>query len=169
MGSVAERFASKRGIRQGRVLLLGTVVLGATVLTVVFASAKPTTIYSLRVLEFVRQPILDAPVRIEGVLVDGSLCKVADKCEYRFRLTDSPGAATLVSRAELAVRYAGCAVPDTFRDISGFDLSVTVAGELCEDCSYFAASNIMAKCPSKYEVPNAAVLARARPVPQCPP
>ena len=169
MGSFAERFASKRGIRQGRLLLAGTLVLGAIVLTVVFAFAKPNRVYARSVSEFVRQPILDNRVRLEGMLLEGSLCKAIDKCEYRFRLTEPRGSASPGSRSKLEVRYGGCVIPDTFRDISGFDLMVTVEGELCEDCSYFKATNIMAKCPSKYERPDAAVLARLRPVPPCPP
>jgi cytochrome c-type biogenesis protein CcmE len=42
-------------------------------------------------------------------------------------------------------------VPDTFRDVPGMDVGVTVEGELQSDQS-FLASSVLAKCPSKYEM-----------------
>jgi cytochrome c-type biogenesis protein CcmE len=49
------------------------------------------------------------------------------------------------------VRYAQCIVPDTFRDIPGMDVSVTAEGTLAASGD-FEATQIMAKCPSKYEM-----------------
>jgi len=49
------------------------------------------------------------------------------------------------------VRFAQCVVPDTFRDIAGMDVGVTVEGTLAADDS-FEASSVLAKCPSKYEM-----------------
>ena len=51
----------------------------------------------------------------------------------------------------MPVRYAQCVVPDTFRDVPGMDVGVTVEGELLTDNS-FEATSVLAKCPSKYEM-----------------
>jgi cytochrome c-type biogenesis protein CcmE len=67
-------------------------------------------------------------------------------------ITESTGVFTIEKNGtELPVRYAKCIVPDTFRDIAGMDLGVTVEGELRPDGS-FEASQVLAKCPSKYEM-----------------
>jgi len=42
-------------------------------------------------------------------------------------------------------------VPDTFRDVAGVDVGVTVEGELTAD-NRFEATSVLAKCPSKYEM-----------------
>ena len=42
-------------------------------------------------------------------------------------------------------------MPDTFRDVPGMDVAVTAEGKLTDD-GRFEASQIMAKCPSKYEM-----------------
>ncbi|HEX2671830.1 MAG TPA: cytochrome c maturation protein CcmE, partial [Polyangiaceae bacterium] len=76
-------------------------------------------------------------------LVKGSLMRRDQPCEYRFNL--SKGGATL------PVRYAQCIVPDTFRDMPGMDVMVTAEGKL-DSAGNFEASNIFAKCPSKYEM-----------------
>jgi cytochrome c-type biogenesis protein CcmE len=49
------------------------------------------------------------------------------------------------------VRYAQCIVPDTFKDVPGMDVGVTVEGKLAAGGG-FEASQVMAKCPSKYEM-----------------
>lgn len=148
-----ERTPSKRAIRQGRVLLLGALVLGVALPTVVYALAKPKVMYSRRVSEFLKKPMRDTPVRIEGFLVPGSLCRDVAKCEFRFRLADTlPWDGPRDARQELEVHYGNCVVPDTFRDTPGMEVSATVQGELCADCTHLEATQIMAKCPSKYEM-----------------
>jgi len=57
----------------------------------------------------------------------------------------------LKNGVEMPVRFAQCVVPDTFRDMPGMDVGVTVEGELQTDGN-FEASNVLAKCPSKYEM-----------------
>ena len=51
----------------------------------------------------------------------------------------------------MPVRFAQCVVPDTFRDVPGMDVGVTVEGTLLADNS-FEATTVLAKCPSKYEM-----------------
>jgi cytochrome c-type biogenesis protein CcmE len=163
-----ERFARKGDLRRGRVLLAGTLVLAGTILVAIFTFTKPTTIFERSVSELLRRPLLETTVRLEGFIVRGSLCKVPSKCEYRFRLAESPYPAGGPGN-ELEVRYGGCVVPDTFRDVPGYDFKVIMQGELREDRSHFDATTIMAQCPSKYEKPSdpAILEAYARPIRPC--
>jgi cytochrome c-type biogenesis protein CcmE len=46
-------------------------------------------------------------------------------------------------------------VPDTFRDMPGMDVEVTAEGKLDPE-GHFEASQIFAKCPSKYEMKDRA-------------
>ena len=51
----------------------------------------------------------------------------------------------------MTVLYPQCVVPDTFRDVPGVKVEVTAEGKLLPDGS-FRAHQIMAKCPSKYDM-----------------
>jgi cytochrome c-type biogenesis protein CcmE len=168
------RVARKGDLRRGRVLLVGTLVLSSAILVTVFASTKPKLIYSRSVSEFLAKPLLETTVRLEGVLVHGSLCKAPSSkgtstCEYRFRLASSPNPLHAWGN-DIEVRYEQCVVPDTFGDVPGFELSVVVEGELNEHRQYFDAKKILAKCPGKYVRPPGgwAHQAPARSVPPCP-
>ncbi len=138
---------SKRNL----VLVIGLVMAVAGIVAVVMTTMKDTAVYAKPVdqllanqAQFVANAAHAArPVRVEGNLVHGSLVKRDQPCEYRFRMQKNG--------AELAVRYAQCVVPDTFRDVAGMDVGVTVEGELLADGA-FEASTVLAKCPSKYEM-----------------
>jgi cytochrome c-type biogenesis protein CcmE len=122
-------------------LAMGAAALAGLVLT----GMQDKAIYSKPVDELLAQKAKFAgrPVRADGVLVHGSLVKRDSPCEYRFTIEKNG--------ATLPVRYSQCVVPDTFRDVEGIDVGVTVEGELQADES-FVASSILAKCPSKYEM-----------------
>jgi cytochrome c-type biogenesis protein CcmE len=130
-------------------LLIGLLVMGGGILTLVFTSFKGSAVYSKDVDDLVRdkEKLGDRAVRVTGTLVKGSLMKRDQPCEYRFNI-EKKGVV-------LPVRYAQCIVPDTFRDMPGMDVSVTAEGKLTE-AGNFEASNIMAKCPSKYEMKDRA-------------
>jgi len=135
-----------RPAKKGSVgLLVALLVVGAGILTLVFVSGKDATIYARQVDELVREreKLTGRAVRVEGALKRGSLMKRADPCEYRFTLAKAG--------TELPVRFAQCIVPDTFRDMPGMDVMVTAEGTL-DPAGHFEASQIMAKCPSKYEM-----------------
>lgn len=93
-------------------------------------------------------------LRVEGKLVHGSLLRRDTPCEYRFQMEGGGEV--------MAVRYAQCVVPDTFRDVPGMDLDVTVEGTIAEDGS-FEATQVLAKCPSKYEMQDRAAQGEAVP------
>jgi len=156
-----------------RRLLAGTLVAGATILVVVFQIDGPQPVYARGVREFVARPIHDKTARVEGALVHGSLCRSESPCGFRFRMVDrrsSPDAPGL-AETDLAVHYPSCIVPDTFRDIPGWDMSLSVEGKLCTGCHTFEASRLVAKCPSKYEMrrDGGTSLQAVRPIPPCPP
>jgi cytochrome c-type biogenesis protein CcmE len=113
--------------------------------TLVLTGMQDKAIYSKPVDELLAQKakFVGRPVRAEGNLVHGTLVRRDQPCEYRFTIA--------AKGTELPVRFAQCVVPDTFRDVEGMDVGVTVEGELHAD-NTFEASNVLAKCPSKYEM-----------------
>ncbi len=131
--------------RKNLVLLMGLVGVGAAVAVLALGGMKDKAIYSKPVDQLVaaKAKFLDRPVRAEGNLVHGSLVKRESPCEYRFTITKNG--------VDVPVRYAQCVVPDTFRDVPGMDVGVTVEGELHAD-NTFEATSVLAKCPSKYEM-----------------
>ena len=131
-----------------RKLLVGSLVLGASVLGAVFGLSKERPIWARSVSEFRVHPSFDRTVRVSGYLVPGTLCKMTDRCEHRFRISELRPEKPAV----LPVRYQSCLVPDTFRDVPGVDISIIVEGKLCAGCHIFEAAQIMAKCPGKYEM-----------------
>ncbi len=126
-------------------LLLGLVVMGAAILFVVFSGFKQAAVYSKGVDELLRDKsrFESRTVRVLGTLVSGTLARRSDPCEYRFKMQKN--------EAVLTVLYPQCVVPDTFRDVPGVNVEVTAEGQISADGT-FHASQIMAKCPSKYEM-----------------
>lgn len=126
-------------------LLLGLVFMGSAILFVVFSGFKQAAVYSKGVDELIRDKTRfeSRAVRVVGTLVAGSLARRSDPCEYRFKMQKND----LV----LTVLYPQCVVPDTFRDVPGVKVEVTAEGKLLPDGS-FRAHQIMAKCPSKYDM-----------------
>jgi cytochrome c-type biogenesis protein CcmE len=117
----------------------------AAIVAMVFTGMQDKALYSKPVDELLAQraKFLGRPVRAEGNLVHGTLVKRDQPCEYRFSIAKNG--------TELPVRFAQCVVPDTFRDVPEMDVGVTVEGELQANDS-FEASNVLAKCPSKYDM-----------------
>jgi cytochrome c-type biogenesis protein CcmE len=137
-------------------LLVALLVIAAGVLTLVFTSFDGATIYERPVDQLLRErdQLIGRAVRVQGALKRGSLMRRDQPCEYRFTLSQSG--------AELPVRFAQCIVPDTFRDMPGMDVMVTAEGTL-DPAGHFEASNILAKCPSKYEMKERAQKGEAAP------
>jgi cytochrome c-type biogenesis protein CcmE len=142
--------------RSGLFVVVPLVMLAAAIAGVVLNGMKDNAIYSKPVDELLAQRAKFAgrPVRAEGNLVHGTLAKRESPCEYRFTITRNS--------VEVPVRYAQCIVPDTFRDVPGMDVGVTVEGELQADNS-FEATSVLAKCPSKYEMKDRTANGEAMP------
>ena len=140
-GKISDPLAPRRGL----MLVIPLVMAAAAVTALALGGMKDNAIYSKSVDEIVanKAKFAGRPVRAEGLLVHGTLMKRDSPCEYRFTITKNG--------VEVPVRYAQCVVPDTFRDVPGMDVGVTVEGELHADNS-FEATSVLAKCPSKYEM-----------------
>jgi cytochrome c-type biogenesis protein CcmE len=127
-----------------RKLLVGSLLLSAGIVWLVLSQARSTAIYSYGVSAFLERGPTDERVRVAGDLVHGSLCRMADECGMRFSLRDRA--------AQLPVHLNACVVPDTMRDVPGIDIELVVEGERCLGCHDFEASQVIAKCPGKYEM-----------------
>jgi cytochrome c-type biogenesis protein CcmE len=141
---MSRRDHSEEGAKRGILLIVPLVMIGAGIAYYVLEGMKENAIYEKGVDELVAQKAKFAgrQVRADGTLVHGSLTKRDSPCEYRFTIAKNG--------TEVPVRYASCVVPDTFRDVPDMPVGVTVEGELLADNS-FAATLVLAKCPSKYQ------------------
>lgn len=126
-------------------LLIGLLVMGGAILTLVLFSFKESAVYAKGVDDLIREKdkYADRSVRIQGILVKGTLVHRDQPCEHRFEMQ--------TKGVVLPVRFPQCILPDTFRDMPEMDVMVTAEGKLSQ-AGYFEASTIFAKCPSKYEM-----------------
>lgn len=126
-------------------LLAALLVMGAGILGLVLFSVDDAAIYSKSVDELLaaKSDLADRKVNVQGTLVKGTLKRRDKPCEYRFTMEKNG--------QKLPVRYAQCVIPDTFRDVPNVDVQVTAMGMLAAD-GHFEAEQIMAKCPSKYDM-----------------
>lgn len=134
----------------GPKLLAGGLLLGTLALAVVFGLPSQHPLRTRSVTEFRAAPSFDETVRVSGVLVPGTLCKMKDRCEYHFRIYEPHRSSD--PSAELPVRYEDCILPDTLRDVPGHEVQLAIEGELCSGCHVFAAKWVMAKSSGKYEL-----------------
>jgi cytochrome c-type biogenesis protein CcmE len=125
-------------------LLVALLVMAAGILTLVMTSVDQAMVYAKDADKLVaeRDQLRGRNVRVQGTLVNGSLRRRDQPCEYRFTIEKNG--------AEVPVSFPQCVVPDNFRDIPGMPVKVTAEGKLGDDGT-FAASHIIAQCPSKYE------------------
>ncbi len=132
--------------RKGWGLLAVLLVLAGGVLALVFSGGEEAVVYSYKVEDVKTKgaELGDRQLRVQGMLVAGSLVKRDNPCEYRFMVRDQG----VTTGEALQVRYPLCVVPDTFRDREGVE--VTVEGRLAPE-GHMQASKIFAKCPSKYD------------------
>src|SRR5258706_3792137 len=106
-------------------------------------SVKGSLVYYLTVSEFLdpsRQTDLGDNFRVNGIVKAGSIQRLEGTPGARFVMTDGARTLPVVYRKE---------VPDTFVD----GAETVVEGSLGADGT-FAASTLLAKCPSKYEAQN---------------
>jgi cytochrome c-type biogenesis protein CcmE len=130
-------------------LLAALLVIMAAALTLAFTGLDGAFNYNVSVDRLVKEQaqFQKRSVKLQGMLVKGTLVRRDEPCEYRFRLHDEKNKDSVIP-----VQYRQCVVPDTFRDMPGMDVMVTAGGKLAPDGKSFEATDIMAKCPSKYEM-----------------
>jgi cytochrome c-type biogenesis protein CcmE len=141
----AQEAPSSDGTRKGLLIVVPLLMAAAAVVALVFTGIEDNGIYAKPVDELLKNKskFANREVKADGYLVHGSLTKRESPCEYRFRVEKNG--------AEIPVSFKQCAVPDTFRDVPDMNVEVTVQGKLLADNS-FEATQIIAKCPSKYEM-----------------
>jgi cytochrome c-type biogenesis protein CcmE len=143
-------------------LLAALLVIVAAVLTLAFTGLDGAFNYTVSVDRLVKEQeqFAKRSVKLQGMLVKGTLVRRDEPCEYRFKLKemDPKGGGSVIP-----VQFRQCVVPDTFRDMPGMDVMVTAGGKLAPDGKSFEATDIMAKCPSKYEMQQRSLAGEAAP------
>lgn len=128
-------------------LLITLLVVGGVMVGAVLYGFNNSAMYALTVDKLLAEQ--DARMgrkgRVQGELVPGSLEKREKPCEYRFKIHGESDPNKI-----LQVRYPQCIVPDTFRDAPGGGVQVTVEGRMNAP-GEFEATQVMAKCSSKYD------------------
>lgn len=119
------------------------VLLAVGVAALLGSGTDSPFVYSRMVDEVASHPAehMGRTLRVEGQLTSGSVQFREDPCEWRFTLEQNG--------EHMPVEFPQCVVPDTFRD--GMGISVVVEGTLREDGS-FAATQVIPRCPSRYEM-----------------
>ncbi len=116
---------------------IGGAVIVLTVGYLIVSSIGGSTAYYLTVEEVKAQGPSERPVRVAGTVVEDSIEWNAQELLLRFEIADDSGS--------LAVTYKGPR-PDMLRD----GAEAIVEGKYVGEGS-FEASNLLLKCPSKYE------------------
>lgn len=126
------------GLRRRQVAIAVTIVLAA-VTWIVITGMKDTMVYYYTVSEVASRSadLVDEPLRVQGVVVAGSIESLDNNLVQRFRIEEGGQSIPVVYRDT---------APDTFQDGS----EAVVEGHFDED-GVFQATFLMAKCPSKYE------------------
>lgn len=152
---------SASSTRRSLGLLVALLVMGAAILVFVLGKSSDEFVYSKEVHEVLgaKEQLAERNLKMQGILVQGSLMKRDQPCEYRFKLRPLNQA----DGEAIDVRYAACIVPDTFRDVKGMDVEVTAEGKLTAAGDAFEAKHILAKCPSKYEMQQREALGEQSP------
>ncbi|NOZ62004.1 MAG: cytochrome c maturation protein CcmE [Calditrichaeota bacterium] len=121
-----------------RRILIGTIIVVMVVGYLFWSGMKDSAVYFHTVGEFFdrQEELAGKGTRVNGDLVPDSIKFDAENLILTFQITD--GAKVL------NVRYHGVA-PDTFSEA----VSVVVAGKYVD--GVFQATQLMTKCPSKYE------------------
>lgn len=94
-----------------------------------------------------------AAVRVHGYVAEGSIERDVAEKVVRFRVqSEPPHAAEGGGGVPLSVVYGNLATPDLFQD----GAEVVVEGRLPAGGGAFRATNVLAKCPSKFEAKEGA-------------
>ena len=130
--------------RKRRLALVGVLVLGvAGAATLFLAAFRENLVYFYSPSEVVAgEAPTDRPVRIGGLVADGSVARDPDSLQVRFAVTDTA--------RTVEVTYDGV-LPDLFREGQGI-----VADGRLEGDGVFVADRVLAKHDENYMPPEAA-------------
>lgn len=134
--------------RRLKFLLIGLGIAGTMVFMLVVGTRSSTGFaYYVTVAEFNKNGEPHQHFRVNGKVATGTIERLPGGRQVRFTIVDKDGNATL------PVDYTGI-IPDTFVDKA----DVVVEGRRRPD-GVFEATNLLAKCPSKYESADGATQA----------
>jgi len=121
-------------------------VIALAVAYLVTMGLQGATVYFLTVSELqAKGPSAQNQIlRVSGTLVPGSLTREGDGLGVNFLIAD-PAAVS-----PLTVTYKGGQVPDTMSDTSADNIEIVAEGKLTSGGT-FAATDVLAKCPSRLE------------------
>ena len=88
-------------------------------------------------------------VRVHGFVAPGSIARDVEGKSVRFAVQNDPPHKAGVEADGLAVQYASLELPDLFKDGAEVVVEGKVEGEGAG--AVFHASNVLAKCPSKFQ------------------
>ncbi len=133
----------KRGFNWTPMVMGAIIVVVVGVIGSTFKAGQGALVYSKYVDEVLAEPsrYQRGEVRVEGMVENSSVQNSAGSSDFRFRIERNGQA--------MPVHYVGI-VPDTFRE----GIGVTVRGRLTV-AGLFEATEVIAKCPSKYEMRSA--------------
>ena len=139
-----------------RKLVATALLVVAVAVAVVLGLTRSNQLTVQRLAEFLNRPVFDERVFLSGHLVQGTLCRVDEPCEVRFRISDrSARDAGLGPGHTLAVSFPSCIAPRPLRDTPGVDVEVIVGGQVCATCHDFRASDVLARSTSApHELPG---------------
>jgi cytochrome c-type biogenesis protein CcmE len=96
--------------------------------------------------EFQAEGVVGTSVRVHGYVAEGTIERDVEGKQVHFAVQDVAPHAGGTAAGAMPVVYASLETPDLFKD----GAEVVVEGKLRSDGS-FAATNLLAKCPSKFE------------------
>jgi hypothetical protein len=132
-----------------RKLLATALLVVAVAVAVVLGLTRSNQLTVRELAEFLSKPVFDERVFLSGHLVQGTLCRVDEPCEVRFRISDRSAADGEPGLGHtLAVRFPSCIAPRPLRDTPGLDVEVIVGGQVCATCHDFRASDVLARSSS---------------------
>jgi cytochrome c-type biogenesis protein CcmE len=148
---LAEAIARRQQARRGRWLkIVGSLVVVGGVVAYMLSTTLTESLEYFHPADVVivkGDTLVGQRIRMGGHVVKGSIFQKPGTLLYQFEVTPL---AAMAKHPEalgksITVRYDGV-VPDTFKD----DAEVVVTGKLGPD-HVFVATDLLAKCPSKYE------------------
>jgi len=126
-------------------IVAGSVIVLA-VIYLVTMGLRGTTEYFMTVSELQAKGsgVQNQMLRVSGSLIPGSLARDADGLSVHFLIADA------AAKTPLVVTYRGGQVPDTMADSTANNGEIVAEGKLNPQGT-FAATDVLAKCPSRLE------------------
>ncbi len=119
--------------------IIGGLLITCAIVALVYTGVRDSMVYYHTPSEIMTKSseIYNKGIRISGHIQDGSINWDGNKLDLTFNITDG--------KQNIPVVYHGV-VPDTFK----YGVEVVVEGKLNTE-NIFHATQLLAKCPSKYE------------------